>query len=112
MSALSKAFIAKETGHAVEYPFNDILSYSSKITELDLPRTYRYNVEAVFKTRITATKNELEYLFPEAKKILIELIFGEFRPLLAELQLAIYDRNFNDARLLLHKLHKEMFGDE
>lgn len=47
----------------------------------------------------------------DMKQAIIQEIFGEFRPQLIELRLALYDQDTDRARQILNTLEKNMFED-
>lgn len=47
----------------------------------------------------------------DMKQAIIQEIFGEFRPQLIELKLALYDQDTDRARQILNTLEKNMFED-
>jgi hypothetical protein len=48
-------------------------------------------------------------VFTSIKRAMIEEIFGEFRPIIIELQSAIYDKNLDRMRRLTAELEHKMF---
>ena len=52
---------------------------------------------------------ELQLAVERTKKQVIEAIFGEFRTNIRELEKALYDYDYETARVLLHRLEDQMF---
>ena len=51
----------------------------------------------------------LEMAIDRSKRQVIEAIFGEFRVDIRNIERALYDRNIEEARVMLHDLEKKMF---
>lgn len=62
---------------------------------------------------VTISKNDspLYNALYDMKQAIIQEIFGEFRPQLIELKLALYDQDTDRARQILNTLEKNMFED-
>ena len=58
---------------------------------------------------IIKAPNALEMAIDRSKRQVIEAIFGEFRADFRNIERALYDRNIEEARVMLHDLEKKMF---
>ena len=58
---------------------------------------------------IISEPDALEMAIDRSKRQVIEAIFGEFRVDIRNIERALYDRNIEEARVMLHDLEKKMF---
>ena len=58
---------------------------------------------------IISEPDALEMAIDRSKRQVIEAIFGEFRADFRNIERALYDRNIEEARVMLHDLEKKMF---
>lgn len=124
MSKLAYAINYKATGNVMEL---SRLGY--QYTNVDVRAKQPHSLlgfgrEYVVSVKLTTTKwfddsdliksmeNEdaiKDEIFSSIKRAMIEEIFGEFRPIVYELQSAIYDKNQNRMRQLVSELERKMF---
>lgn len=91
----------------------------------DLPKTFyiesnylkrpfvkEYEYELSVKFKVKQFSKEEDYLaHTDAKRMLIEDIFGEFRPILMEALESTYERDFAAVRQAIYKLEDKMFRE-
>jgi hypothetical protein len=120
MSKLAKAIDYQKTGNVSAsqnfgYNYTDI---SLRAQKVDF--AYEYKIEVNLSTRkwfdetslISTNENESairQEVYSSIKRAMIEEIFGEFRPIIIELQSAIYDKNLDRMRRLTAELEHKMF---
>jgi hypothetical protein len=121
MSKLSLAIDYKATGNItalnkLNYNYTDISINSH--TKQDFMREYEILVKIYAKkwfdedSLIISKENEnaiKQDVYTSIKKAIVEEIFGEFRPIIYEMQSAIYDRDTTRLRLLTSELEHKMF---
>jgi hypothetical protein len=120
MSKLAKAIDYKKTGNVSApqnfgYNYTDISFHAQKVDFV-----HEYKIEVKLSTRKwfdeTALISSNEHasairqeVYTSIKCAMIEEIFGEFRPIIIELQSAIYDKNLDRIRRLTAELEHKMF---
>lgn len=121
MSKLSLAIDYKATGNItalnkLNYNYIDISINSH--TKQDFMREYEILVKIYAKkwfdedSLIISKENEnaiKQEVYTSIKKAIVEEIFGEFRPIIYEMQSAIYDKDTTRLRLLTSELEHKMF---
>ena len=118
MSNLAKELKAKMTGNKIaidEY----IPCLSVDISNRrDMVRVRdEYNISVKFEKTfyidsVLQNPNELEIrneIFKQMKRAIIEEVFGEFRPLIIQMNTALYDRDTTRLATLLSQLERQMF---
>lgn len=122
MSKLAKAIDYQRTGNvaalsSLGYNYTDISFHTQKVDF-----AHEYKVEAKLSARkwydetalISSNENPSvirQEVYASIKRAMIEEIFGEFRPIIIELQSAIYDRNLDRMRRLAAELEHKMFHE-
>jgi hypothetical protein len=122
MSKLAKAIDYQRTGNVSAlqnfgYNYTDI-SFHTQKTDF----AYEYKVEVKLSARkwfdetalISSNENASairQEVYTPIKRAMIEEIFGEFRPIIVELQSAIYDKNLDRMRHLAAELEYKMFHE-
>lgn len=120
MSKLAKAIDYQRTGNVAAlsclgYNYTDISFHSQKVDF-----AYEYKIEVKLSARkwfdetalISSNENlstTRQEVYSSIKRAMIEEIFGEFRPIIIELQSAIYDKNLDRMRRLTAELEHKMF---
>jgi hypothetical protein len=124
MSKLAYAINYKATGDVMDlnclgYQYTDVSVRASQPHSL-LGFGREYTVSVKMSTTkwfddsalIASSENEdaiKSEILSSIKRAMIEEIFGEFRPIIYELQSAIYDKNQNRMRQLTAELERKMF---
>jgi hypothetical protein len=112
MSALSKAIIARELERVPYYPLDKFMTYNASISEMyRIPDTYKYSMEVTLFTKIVSGRDTLGDFFESAKKMITEAVFGEFRIIILEIKMNIYEKDLTAASENLDKLYKLMYED-
>ena len=120
MSKLAKAIDYKKTGNVSApqnfgYNYTDISFHKQK---QDFVHEYEIQVKLSarkwFDESVLISSNEhasaiLQEVYTSIKRAMIEEIFGEFRPIIIELQSAIFDKNLDRMRRLTAELEHKMF---
>ncbi len=119
MSKLAKAIDYQRTGNASApqnfgYNYTDISFHAQKV---DFAYEYKIDVKLscrkwLDETSLITNENESairQEVYSSIKRAMIEEIFGEFRPIIIELQSAIYDKNLDRMRRLTTELERKMF---
>jgi hypothetical protein len=120
MSKLAKAIVYQRTGNTSAlqnfgYNYTDISFHAQKVDFV-----HEYKIEVKLSTRkwfdetalISSNENASairQEVYTSIKRAMIEEIFGEFRPIIIELQSAIYDKNLDRMRRLTAELEHKMF---
>jgi hypothetical protein len=122
MSKLAKAIDYQATRNlsAIQnfgYKYTDVSIYAEE-NVANFAREYKIEVKLSTvkwfdKTALIDTgENEpaiRQEIYSTIKRAMIEEVFGEFRPLIIELQSAIYDKNLDRMRQLTAELEHKMF---
>ena len=124
MSRVVKEIKAQGTGRRRTFEgfsplLEDIISVKSTIETL--PFTYEakeYQIGVKFSSKVwvsdfEAVRDEsaLEQAIKRTKRQVIEAIFGEFRTDFMMIERALYDRDFDKARLYLAEFETKMFSE-
>lgn len=116
MSKLANAVYAKQTGilRAVPTPLNAVAIQESWANTYPYGHEFRVGVELVHIVHISEEISRDGRALGEAKRVvknaIIEEVFGEFRPHVRAVELAIYKRDFDAALAALHALEQQMFS--
>jgi hypothetical protein len=114
MSKLAKALEPAQTGNKIAdqnirhmQVISSIAESSSNFTSTEV------QLKAEFRTKVFINENlsnesALEAI-KDAKKAIIEDVFGEFRPFLLEAKVAIHQRDLHKALFILNELQQQMF---
>ena len=120
MSKLAMAIHYHATGNVsalsnFDYQYTDVRLHSK---QTDFVKEYKIEVK-LSATKwfdnsmlINSTENESairQEILSSIKRAMIEEVFGEFRPIIIEMQSAIYDKNQNRLRTLVAELERKMF---
>ena len=120
MSKLAELIAIKLAGRSVYYSQNPLLTDFTTVTSTTMQEpvnhvtNYTVGVNlgcriSVTDAQIMANDRVLEYAKDDAVRAIIESVFGEFRPLLSQLRIALR-RNETDIALdILNMLEHEMF---
>lgn len=120
MSKLAKAIEYQRTGNVSAlqnfgYNYTDISFHTQK---QDFVHEYEIQVKLSarkwFDESVLISSNEhasaiRQEVYTSIKRAMIEEIFGEFRPIIIELQSAIFDKNLDRMRRLTAELEHKMF---
>lgn len=120
MSRLAQAITERDTGErkALQTKLKTV-----EITETFTPANYAidysigrmYQVEARLGAKIYIDESKIKHrsdisvAVNDVRKQVIEEVFGEFRPLLIEMRVALYDADTTRARQILSQLEYQMF---
>jgi hypothetical protein len=122
MSKLAKNLIASETGHRfIDVPPMSTVTVQDSISDVSGSTAYEYQLEARFRASTLVNKaiaeqsNTKSNVFTDAiraaRRKIIEDAFGEFRPLIYQINEAIHARDWNEANQLTSKLYQQMFEE-
>jgi hypothetical protein len=122
MSRLAKNLVAFDTGRG----FADVIAMPTlNIQEVvsDMPdnTAHEYRLEVLVgastlvNKSVTEQSDHKENVFTNAiratRRKIVEEAFGEFRPLIYQINEAIHARDWNEANRLTGKLYQQMFED-
>ena len=89
------------------------------ISHLKVEREYRVAIGVKFEQSVWLSEVEiqntgaaLERAKVKVKQAMIEELFGEFRPLILDLQVAAYEQDYQKVRELVDKLEHQMFFED
>lgn len=111
MSKLAKAIQALQTGEVrakKDFKFTEI-QHRNQLSPQYLYREYK--IEAKFGVNVYVEEETISDALKDAKLAIIEEIFGEFRPILTEMRVALYNTDLTRARNLLSQLEMQMFTE-
>lgn len=120
MSKLAKAIDYSRTGNVsalsnFQYQYTDVRLLSRQTDfvkeykiEVKLSATKWFDDNALINSNENESAIKQEF-YSSIKREMIEEIFGEFRPIIIELQSAIYDKNLDRMRRLTAELEHKMF---
>jgi hypothetical protein len=123
MSRLAKNLVASETGRRFidVTPLSTITVKDSFITDVSGDAAYEYRLEARFGASTLVNKASAEQssadanVFTDAiraaRRKIVEDVFGEFRPLIYQINEAIHARDWTEANNLTRKLYQQMFEE-
>ena len=127
MSKLAKAITATTTGNVrvardrLRYleVTKSVSDVGSSFSPHKLAKEYRiearFTAVAWLEDEISKTAEQNHDAFQEmlqtGKRGMIEEMFGEFRPLIIEMRVALYDEDTQRVRTLLAQLEEQMFTD-
>ena len=121
MSKLALAITTRDTGK--------LRALKSELSTVDLTESFtplmlngvvcqEYAIEARLGAKVYLTELEqvqsstaLQGAVTATRKQVIEEVFGEFRPLIAQLRVALYDTDTHRARDILFRLERQMFSE-
>ena len=113
MSELSKAIGAHQGQRVMRVgPTPKIISIDSNVSEIPTIDCHEYRLGVKFEVKARLTKDELQFGLDNARRMIIQRLFGEFRDPITRIHEALFDRDFEQARKELWLLEQQMFGDE
>ncbi len=72
---------------------------------------YVYNLGVTYRIRAVAKNTkELQYIKDSCKRQMIEQMFGEFRPLILNIERALCERDWEKSLDAIRQLHNEMYS--
>lgn len=115
MSKLATAVYAKQTGiRATPAPLNAVTVQESWANTYPYDLEFRIGVELTHTIRVAEEASRDGRTLTEATRVaknaIIEEVFGEFRPHVRAVELAIYKRDFDAALAALRTLEQQMFS--
>lgn len=114
MSKLANLIEAKQTGRIKLLPYSPVIQVFEDWNSVAEPLKMgmvEYRLEVRFGTRGYANQDngqDLVRLKDMTKRQILEEVFGEFRPMLRKLERAVYNLEWDDARVALQELELEM----
>jgi hypothetical protein len=119
MSRFAKNLVASETGRQFSdvQPMSTLTVKDAVVTEVPGSFAYEYRLEAHFgaSTLVSNQPAHESNVFTDAiratRRKIVEEVFGEFRPLIYQINEAIHNRDWNEASRLTGKLYHQMFED-
>jgi hypothetical protein len=116
MSKFSKVLESKKTGKIYPdiQPLINLIDFRDDVSEIDrYSRRYEYRCEVRIGTSYIASENssseELKHRNRMVKELLVEHMFGEFRPLILEAIHHAYNQDFRAVTGKLSDLMEQMF---
>jgi uncharacterized protein (DUF1810 family) len=98
-----------------KFNFASVTSNSTK-EYLSFGDCIRYNIGVRLGAQVYITDDisskmntEIERATETVRRAVIEEIFGEFRPLINEMSVSLYDRDFDKLKTLIDSLYNQMF---
>lgn len=112
MSKLSEAIRAHKTGRRYqECPPLDFVEMESKVIELSFPpMMYGYELKATFGMRAQCLSEDLPHAMDDARRAVIEEVFGEFRKDFYLAFKAIHEYDRKELLKILHDMQDRMFN--
>ena len=118
MSKLSKAISEAYTGE-VRAAKNNLkyVEVNSSITDVKatVDRHYVFDIVAKFGARgiiSDSIKGSHSEVVKNVRRTVVEEVFGEFRPLINDLRIAMYRQDDHQAKAILDKLEYQMFQED
>jgi hypothetical protein len=122
MSNLAKNLSVSETGRCfTDVPPLSTMTVEDSISNVSSSTAYEYRIEARFGTSTMVNKTFAEQssthanVFTDAirsaRRKIVEDVFGEFRPLIYQINEAIHTRDWVEASNLTRKLYQQMFEE-
>ena len=125
MSQLVKHIMAKDTGDRKILDnftplYRDMVSIEQSISTEPVTIARVYDIRAVFDARVYIpvyeacnTHNDvIGAAVKRTKEQIIQAVFGEFREDFMRLEHALYNRDFEQSRILLNEFRNKMFSEE
>lgn len=111
MSKLSKALIVYQTDNVkYEMPSFKFVNFEKEFKNKS-SFLKEYTIRTQFKAVVYLDEiNPDSQVIERTKSLIIEEIFGEFRPLLNDVEIALYERDFNRAKGALRILREQIFS--
>lgn len=123
MSKLARSIFATSTGdyaaRTKKFNYTDVTMKSTEVPGTWADIVTRYRIEARFgadawvspEIMVNNEQNALEHAIMSIKRAVIEEIFGEFRPIIYQMNTALYERDTVRLATLLATLEHQMFTD-
>lgn len=117
MSKLSKAISETYTGEVRAAKYNlKYVELNSSITDVKatFDRHYVFDILAKFGARgiiSDSIKGSHPEVVKNVRRTVVEEVFGEFRPLINDLRIAMYRQDDYQAKAILDKLEYQMFEE-
>jgi hypothetical protein len=118
MSRLAKNLVASETGRQFsDVPPMSTMTVQDAVSDVadNTAKEYRLEVRLGASTLVSNQPAHESNVFTDAiratRRKIIEDVFGEFRPLIYQINEAIHNRDWNEANRLTGKLYQQMFED-
>lgn len=112
MSKLSEELTAIQTNNRRAVPMKYVYArdHFRETTAINFESVIEYNIECTFKFKGVARDPEsLSRLCINAKRAVVEAVFGEFRSTIMDINSALYDADIEAAKAHLMKLEADMF---
>ena len=115
MSKLARAITAEQLGKRLDTQPMTYVNFDSVAVANDSPTGIRYRLGARFEHNIIIgpanSYDERDHALRSTKQAMIEEMFGEFRSMLIDLNLALLERDMSKALYILRRLDHAMFQD-
>lgn len=115
MSKLARAITAEQLGKRLDIQPMTYANFESVAITNESPTGIRYKLGVRFEHNVIIgpanSYDELDHALWSTKRAMIEEVFGEFRPMLSELDLALWERDMSKAHYILRRLNHAMFED-
>lgn len=112
MSKLSEELTAAQTGNHRAIPMKHVhvSEYFREVTSINFESAIEYKISCTFAFKGLARDPEsLSRLCINAKRAVVEAVFGEFRSTLMNINEALYNADIESAKAHLVKLEADMF---
>ena len=112
MSKLSEELVAMQTGNRRAAPVKYVYASDRfrETTSINFESLIEYKISCTFEFKGVARDPEsLSRLCTNAKRAVIEAVFGEFRSTLMDINEALYNADIESAKAHLLKLEADMF---
>ena len=122
MSKIARAIAATGTGNyaaPTKFNYTDVTMKSTKVPGTWGDIVTQYRIEARLgadawvspETIVNNEQNALEHAIMSIKRAVVEEIFGEFRPIIYQMNTALYEKDTVRLATLLATLEHQMFTD-
>lgn len=113
MSKLARNIAIKQGKRiAIESPMR-AATIETNVAEIPaLYDAFQYSIGVTFGVRAQVLRKDLHQIADKARRVIIEDVFGEFRPLIMAVYEAQCDRDYRKAMDALNELEQRMFGDD
>jgi hypothetical protein len=114
MSKVIKAIESHQLNNCrIVEPMPAHVSVDSEITKQEYTKEYAYEIGVKFSVKRFSRSPQIvdQTTYIDAKRALIEDIFGEFRPLLMQALHSTYERDFVATRDAIYKIEDKMFRE-
>lgn len=112
MSKLSKAISTKQHGRVeLQEPLR-LTVIDTGVSEVKYEDAYCYSVGVISEVKVRCKRSELGLAQKQARRAIINEIFGEFRSPIIKVYESLCDRDFDSAMKALTELEKLMFSED